>query len=420
MDRQSHWTLWMTLWSRSEARTVRIRGRTRVVLTTTLCCALFTVAGCGEVGSHPDETDTPSLEVVADIGEAPRWLFSEEPILSLGEDGGDGPTFYSIRDVRFGEDSTIYVLDGGSVAVQVFSAEGRFVRTIGRRGDGPGEFQNPFELYVTDSEMVVWDTQVRRLTRFDLEGEVIGTQSAATSLLQGARLAGLFPDGSFLAMHTRLRTPDRGERTTMGWVIVTTHRIDGTLLDTMGTYPGEPMAWFGERSVIPQLFGAHTWVASNGVVTWILSGESGAATKLVPPDPPRSFSWDPGDLVVTDDEIARYEADRQGDGSITIRGRSIDVGEQLSLASESFPAADRLVVDRQGRLWIRRFRRPSFEGSNEWLLFDPDRQFVATVAIPADVMVRDAIGDWVLATRRDSLGVQTVVVHHLDSTGLLF
>ena len=389
----------------------------RVVLTTTLCGALFSAAGCG---SQPDETDTPSLGVVADIGEAPRWFFSEEPLLSLGEGRGDGPTFYSIRDVRFGEDSTIYVLDGGSLAVHVFTAEGTFLRTIGRRGDGPGEFQNPGELYIADSAMVVWDTQVRRLTRFDLDGEVIGTQSAATSLLPGARLAGLFPDGSFLGTDTRLRAPDPGERTSMGWVIVTTHRIDGTLLDTVGTYPGEPMAWFGERSVMPQIFGAHTWVASNGAATWILSGESGAATRLVPPDPPRSFNWDPGDLVVTDDEIARYEADRQGDESINIGRVSIDAGELLRLASESFPAADRLVVDRQGRLWIRRFRRPTFEGPNEWLLFDPDRQFVATVAIPADVMVRDGIGDWVVGTRRDSLGVQTVVAHHLDSTGLLF
>ena len=83
---------------------MRLRGGTRVVLTTTLCGALSAAAGCG---SQPDETDTPSLGIVADIGEAQRWLFSEEPLLSLGEDRGDGPTFYSIRDVRFGEDSAI-------------------------------------------------------------------------------------------------------------------------------------------------------------------------------------------------------------------------------------------------------------------------------------------------------------------------
>jgi hypothetical protein len=37
-------------------------------------------------------------------------------------------------------DGRVFVADGGSLAIYVFDAEGALVRTIGRRGSGPGEF----------------------------------------------------------------------------------------------------------------------------------------------------------------------------------------------------------------------------------------------------------------------------------------
>jgi len=73
---------------------------------------------------------------------------------------------------------TVYVADRAENKLWVFDARGRSVRGIGRRGQGPGEFQAPTgiaigpdnKLYVRDQKNVTRfavDTQTRRLTRYD-------------------------------------------------------------------------------------------------------------------------------------------------------------------------------------------------------------------------------------------------------------
>lgn len=42
-----------------------------------------------------------------------------------------------------GADGSIYVAQWNEPAVQVFDREGRFAFAIGRRGGGPGEFNQP-------------------------------------------------------------------------------------------------------------------------------------------------------------------------------------------------------------------------------------------------------------------------------------
>src|SRR4029079_9075174 len=45
-------------------------------------------------------------------------------------------------DVQIGKQGRIYILDGKLLDVKVFSAEGDFIESLGRQGDGPGEFRN--------------------------------------------------------------------------------------------------------------------------------------------------------------------------------------------------------------------------------------------------------------------------------------
>jgi DNA-binding beta-propeller fold protein YncE len=71
----------------------------------------------------------------------------------------------------------IYVSDIADARVWVFGPDGRSLRSIGRKGRGPGEFESPTgvaigpdgNLYVRDGARVSQfgiDPQTRRLTRF--------------------------------------------------------------------------------------------------------------------------------------------------------------------------------------------------------------------------------------------------------------
>ncbi len=61
--------------------------------------------------------------------------------LRFGSRDGDDPNliFADIRGVQAASDGTIYVLDFQAAEVRVFDPDGQYLRTIARRGEGPGE-----------------------------------------------------------------------------------------------------------------------------------------------------------------------------------------------------------------------------------------------------------------------------------------
>ena len=61
--------------------------------------------------------------------------------LRFGSLEGDDPNliFGDIRGVQAASDGTIYVLDYQSTEVRAYDPEGRYLRTVARKGEGPGE-----------------------------------------------------------------------------------------------------------------------------------------------------------------------------------------------------------------------------------------------------------------------------------------
>jgi hypothetical protein len=62
-----------------------------------------------------------------------------------GED--DEVFFGTIAEFLKDDDGNIYLLDGQISEIQVFDPDGEHVRTIGRQGEGPGEFQNGADMF---------------------------------------------------------------------------------------------------------------------------------------------------------------------------------------------------------------------------------------------------------------------------------
>ncbi len=55
----------------------------------------------------------------------------------------DNYAFHNPRGVASNDSGEIFVLDYGNNRIQKFSPEGKYLATIGRRGQGPGEFEGP-------------------------------------------------------------------------------------------------------------------------------------------------------------------------------------------------------------------------------------------------------------------------------------
>ena len=100
-------------------------------------------------------------------------VFSLEEELSIGEaDGRKDYMFSMIVSIDVDNEGNIYVLDIKETHIKVFNPDGRLMRIIGRKGQGPGEFQRPFTIQITaQNEVVIWDVMVRRLLFFSSDGE---------------------------------------------------------------------------------------------------------------------------------------------------------------------------------------------------------------------------------------------------------
>ena len=85
-----------------------------------------------------------------------------------------GVIFESPFDIEEDPRGNVYVLDYRANNIKIFSSEGKFINTIGRQGQGPGEFNGPFFLAVTKDRIYVWDFRNRRICVLTPDGKFIG------------------------------------------------------------------------------------------------------------------------------------------------------------------------------------------------------------------------------------------------------
>ena len=86
----------------------------------------------GKWGKNPEI----SLEYVKNIGD----LESED----------DNVLFYMPADIAVDNEGNVYVLDSGNHRIQKFDPQGNFLASMGRHGQGPGEFQYPQSIDIDD------------------------------------------------------------------------------------------------------------------------------------------------------------------------------------------------------------------------------------------------------------------------------
>lgn len=129
----------------------------------------------------------------------PEIKLDLEEELRIGKEGDERTQFYRVRDIHADPQGNIYVDDYSNGRIQVFDRQGAFLRTIGRPGQGPGEFENPTLIRFGGGEgrLHVMD-RYRRINLFDDKGIYI------RSVMPERGFADYFPDpadGFVAVMH---------------------------------------------------------------------------------------------------------------------------------------------------------------------------------------------------------------------------
>jgi len=102
-----------------------------------------------------------------------RLVFKEE--LSIGVKEGDENYMFG-NDVAFNTDNkgNFYVTDWDRRRIQKFDSEGNYLLTIGKKGQGPGDFQNISKVrFDPDGNLYVVDIVNRRISFFDSQGNFL-------------------------------------------------------------------------------------------------------------------------------------------------------------------------------------------------------------------------------------------------------
>lgn len=345
------------------------------------------------------------------------WQVDTVPVMEIGALEGDSVyQLYRVRDIVELADGGIAVANAGTQEVRIFDAAGGYVRSIGRQGEGPGEFTGLARLAVRGDTLLAYDPRAMgRLTRFRIDGTYISDlRLQAPGASFGHTLGGVLADGSSLAWSSA-RLPE-AEGFTRDSVRLYRVGADGAILDTLGSFPG------GERVLHTQQRSGNLVAVSMLMLDFyrnFLGAASGPRGFAAPTDSPFVLAWTAGRAhpdPLRWQAVPRPVDDAYIDAYIAAEAAAAETPEERRSIEESYrdvgrpdiqPFFDRLLASPDGELWVRLFAQPG-AASREWLIFDEGTSPAARVVVPAAIDIRAIGKERVYALMRDDLDVEYV------------
>jgi len=379
------------------------------------------VWGCvGERGAPAGQVVRDSAGITIVENAAPvwepgeSWRLSDEPHVRIGAVEGDPE--YLLLDVRSAlrlADGTIVISNSGTEEIRFFDARGRYLRTAGGKGGGPGEFGNLIWIYPLDDDSIVaWDDSPPGITFFDREGRFghLARPEQPFGLLRG-----VFPDGSLLlAEHHDMS----GLRPGYNRPPARAYRLDGRgeIMDSLPVFPGREFEYrraagsmmfgpppFGRRTVFA-VTGAGFCAGSQDDFELACYDRAGTLHTLV--------RWPSRPRTVTAEHTERYRRYQLDN----LQRESYRARVERSLSEQAYPeqlpAYGAIVVDGEGNLWVEQYHL-DWEETRSWLVFDAERRLLGTVAMRGDLIVHQIGRDFVLGWTSDDLGVEYVELYEL-------
>ena len=136
--------------------------------------------GVGEFGYLSDcVQDADGFWYVSEFGQNDRItkLTADGSFVATWGRAGEGPgEFHRARALALGPDGLLYVADACNHRVQVFTRDGGFVRAFGEPGAGPGQMEYPYDLcFGPAGDLYVVERGNHRVQKFGPDGTPQGT-----------------------------------------------------------------------------------------------------------------------------------------------------------------------------------------------------------------------------------------------------
>lgn len=352
-----------------------------------------------------------------------RW--TAELIVRAGVVDGPG-SLVDVFDVEVAPDGRVLVAQPTIASMAVFDANGRYLRSVGRRGPGPGEFNVLGRLgWVRDT---LWAVDFGKIHLFSEDLEFIET--IAPQLERPPRaphmIAGpLMYDGSiaFIAIPVRDEVPlpivlgtRRGEvLRTLGYEKDLQRSFRVTFADSKPASVSDPWpshsVWLhaadGKSIVVVNRRAVEDGAGRSFQVLRIdLNGDT-VMKREIP------FSPRPIGREVADREY-RALADRFAGRGMTQAAVERTLRDQVPFPRFAPPVSG-LVAGRDGTIWLR--REDLRAESVEWQVLSASGQTVGTLSLPGGLDVKRARSNRVWGVVRDEFDIPYVHTYAVTGSG---
>jgi len=344
--------------------------------------------------------------------DGPEWTLDAEPLLNLGGAEADGPElfFRVTAGTRFG-DGRIVILNEGDKTVRMFDATGEHLVTVGRAGEGPGDFLRLFSVWNVDRGVAVWDPRMGRVTTFGDDGAVVHITTVRGSGLPW--LVSVRDNGTAVVRFDEYDFT-RGNDVQPQYTYPYIADVDGNLVDTLPRLVQQLAGLRGRQAYNPTP-ASLAQMSGRGDVIWYGSNLEPELRRISPSgNVVRLIRWPRISRRPTEEDVrarAAELADLAG-GSAAVLTR-FEESLLSSPIAEYFPSHGALRVDAQMAVWMEEYRIPGETGPDKWVVFDSLGYVVGKFVRPDSVRVLDSGVDWLLGVVTDSLDIETVHLFEL-------
>ena len=358
-------------------------------------------------------------------GQVPEWTLErgvtigsvDDPVYGLSGVGG------VLADAE-----RVFVLLRQDATVRVFSRAGEFIRDLGRRGAGPGEFTQPNRMGWHGSRLWVNESMSPRFTFFDVatgEAETIHYRANVPGSLHRWMPLAVLADGRVVASPQLVTGPGGALGVSELPIIVT--ELDGTLRDTLarqsidglvGTITeGLSVGAVVVTSPIPSLDFVSAVPDGSGIVLvrqgWN-GGPAPAEFEVMRIDLHgdtmyrRRIEYEP--RPVPSDYFDDRIANDRDDPDISNRRAYARALREFYEQRRYFPPVTAVTVGNDGTTWLARERE---DGDREWLVLDGAGSAIGRFRLPRGGGIRFANLTECWVVERDALDIPYVVQYNI-------
>ena len=353
--------------------------------------------------------------------------------------------FARIRSVVADRDGRVYALEDTDQSIRVFGPDGRLLRTIGKRGAGPGEFAGARFLQVLGDTLWVYDNQNARLTPFSTTTGALMANTRRGPL--PLRLLHLSSSGVFAAEPERevARTAFRSHKVR---VVHSTGGLASPRVVAEYTRSIAPLSYFsyaeGKPISAANRLGQLNTRQPLESAALLAPGHAGGSVVLVQREPAAQSSGSNPfaatarshtirivivgpradtlahlrvavpTLSVTDAHVAAI-VDSLARPGLIARGQRL-VGDHAEIRDSLYrppvwPATTEVFVGSDGTIWLRQPSPPSTE-TRFWRLRS-DGTVLPSVSVGAGLVIHQVSEHRIWGVREDTDGVPRVETHEI-------